>query len=832
MKIPLAVTAALVLVCAHGVGWGAPTPPEKNAAVSGQLAGGQQPSLRQRYIVAQLDRNADDANPGTEEKPFKSITGCLAKVKGQLGPGDTIFVKNGTYRETISLIGAKKAYPGVQIRSGKSYSEMIRIQAYPGGKPVIKGSDVVTGWSRHTGDIWVKDGWDFNSQQVFADGELLDQVGGVMGSATGALMTSWHPKNKGKALEDMYAGSFYYDKTGKKLYVWLKDSKAPKDALVEADARTFLVYVGDLEYIGIAGFTLRHGSNRLYEAAIAVNGRFCMIDNIDQAWHAFGGAFVGGDYLTFSHCRFNHNGNNGMGGRRRGNRILYCETMHNNYRNFSSGWHAGGTKFIPYCHDWIVKGHVSAYNNGDGIWFDGWMSNVTIEECISYRNRGSGIHYEIGSRAVIKNNILYENGMRGIYLSNASHSLVANNLCYRNGLSGIASIAAARKDNDIYTRGESGHVPGGNNVVSGNILVDNCWTKQLVEDVPTWGLSEQVEGSYLWLMKQFVTWGSRPELLMPEQEGGNEGCYSDYNVFYRTGERGAPERLAFGRNWNVGYAYGLKDWRAKTGWDKNSIFAKPEFVDEAGRDFHPADNCPSLWFVKKVSQSVCYSIEDVLRPGWCAPVTAGPYGGDPELFTTMSKRMSVDRNLICKLPNFGSVNRQKLTKIPYTLITELEKHYLTPVRQGIRLDDVPFLAETHAVIYLTEKNMSKAITLDWTAKKLYILFAAEGCTDQPFAKITVHRDDGVNVDIEVRSDGKEGFTARDLRNDDASPVARVWQGKVQYYSDKTRIEPASVFMLTWTNDNPWAPTKKLEFRLLDPEALVAIVGLSGESNIE
>ena len=106
MRIPVTVTATLILAYAHGVGWAAPTPSEKDPATPGQLLSIQPLSLGQRYIVAQLDGNADDANPGTEEKPFKSINGCLAQVKDQLGPGDTIFIKNGTYRETISLVGA------------------------------------------------------------------------------------------------------------------------------------------------------------------------------------------------------------------------------------------------------------------------------------------------------------------------------------------------------------------------------------------------------------------------------------------------------------------------------------------------------------------------------------------------------------------------------------------------------------------------------------------------------------------------------------------------------------------------------------------------------
>lgn len=59
--------------------------------------------------------------------------------------------------------------------------------------------------------------------------------------------------------------------------------------------------------------------------------------------------------------------------------------------------------------DTVVSGCVAEGNvESPGIWFDGSNTGVTIENCRCFRN-GLGIMYEIGERAIIKNNICYEN---------------------------------------------------------------------------------------------------------------------------------------------------------------------------------------------------------------------------------------------------------------------------------------------------------------------------------------------------------------------------------------------------------------------------------------
>ena len=50
------------------------------------------------YVAAQVNA-ADDANPGTPRRPWKT----LARATRDLRPGDTLVVHSGVYRETVTL---------------------------------------------------------------------------------------------------------------------------------------------------------------------------------------------------------------------------------------------------------------------------------------------------------------------------------------------------------------------------------------------------------------------------------------------------------------------------------------------------------------------------------------------------------------------------------------------------------------------------------------------------------------------------------------------------------------------------------------------------------
>jgi parallel beta-helix repeat protein len=83
------------------------------------VAFGKDHPLKKLYVSV----TGNDANPGTLESPFKTIT----KGASVLRPGDTLFVRNGTYGEALTV-----AVSG-------TVSAPITIAAYPNEKPIIDG---------------------------------------------------------------------------------------------------------------------------------------------------------------------------------------------------------------------------------------------------------------------------------------------------------------------------------------------------------------------------------------------------------------------------------------------------------------------------------------------------------------------------------------------------------------------------------------------------------------------------------------------------------------------------------------------------------------------
>jgi hypothetical protein len=81
--------------------------------------------------VYHVSSTGADANPGTEAKTFKTISAAASVA----GPGDTITVHEGVYRERIN-----------PPRGGSSDRKRIVYQAAKGEEVVIKGSEIVKGW--------------------------------------------------------------------------------------------------------------------------------------------------------------------------------------------------------------------------------------------------------------------------------------------------------------------------------------------------------------------------------------------------------------------------------------------------------------------------------------------------------------------------------------------------------------------------------------------------------------------------------------------------------------------------------------------------------------
>lgn len=89
-------------------------------------------SYRKTYYVDVDSRGgrADDNNPGTKEKPWKTISRAFSSTYPCAEPGDTILVRGGVYKEAV------------HIMKGGVLNKPIILKAYPGEKPIIDGEGV------------------------------------------------------------------------------------------------------------------------------------------------------------------------------------------------------------------------------------------------------------------------------------------------------------------------------------------------------------------------------------------------------------------------------------------------------------------------------------------------------------------------------------------------------------------------------------------------------------------------------------------------------------------------------------------------------------------
>ena len=312
------------------------------------------------YYVARENPKAGDDNPGTAQSPWKTINRSLKDVK----PGDTVYIKKGTYREYVVLNPAAGA-------GGKSYAQMLSFIAFPGDDVIIKGSNVVTGWKladsagpgKAKGKVYVTDGLPNPGSYslVFCDGKRLELIGDGGGNLQEWISTWGGQKAwtlKGKSLEDLEPGSCFYDRATKKLYVWLADGGDPGKHLMEAAVRGgFEVAV---DYVRLSGLRILHGSASL-------SGNYDIMEDCESSDSTWNGLGIQGKYNTIIHCKFNRCGDTGICGRGRGHRFINCETSWNNFLKMSPGWHAGGVKIISQSQGFVFDGHLASYNQGDGI---------------------------------------------------------------------------------------------------------------------------------------------------------------------------------------------------------------------------------------------------------------------------------------------------------------------------------------------------------------------------------------------------------------------------------------------------------------------------------
>ncbi|HZK81617.1 MAG TPA: DUF1565 domain-containing protein, partial [Humisphaera sp.] len=134
-------------------------------------------ALERRMLLSRawfVAPSGSDRAAGTISQPFLTIQHAAALAE----PGDTVFLRAGTYRETVT-----PAHSGTP-------SAPITYAAYNNETVTIDGADLLTGWTKNAGSATIystPQPWDLGEgqNQVFVDGVAMNE-GGWPNTAIGA----------------------------------------------------------------------------------------------------------------------------------------------------------------------------------------------------------------------------------------------------------------------------------------------------------------------------------------------------------------------------------------------------------------------------------------------------------------------------------------------------------------------------------------------------------------------------------------------------------------------------------------------------------------------
>lgn len=196
--------------------------------------------------------NGNDANPGTQTAPFRTIQHAADLAQ----PGDVITVHEGVYRERIS-----------PPRGGESDTQRIVYQAAPGEKVEIKGSEVIKSWVKVGDDTWkvtIPNSFfgSFNPYSDLIHGDWFNPKG--RNHHTGAVYLNGDWLTEAAKLDDvmkpMGSNALWFGQVDEKnTTIWAQFKGVnPNQQLVEINVRQTVFYPQKtgINYITVRGFTL------------------------------------------------------------------------------------------------------------------------------------------------------------------------------------------------------------------------------------------------------------------------------------------------------------------------------------------------------------------------------------------------------------------------------------------------------------------------------------------------------------------------------------------------------------------------------------------------
>ena len=336
-------------------------------------------------VVNPAQAGANDANPGTDAQPFRTIGAAAARVQ----PGDRVQIHSGVYREKVTITPS-----GTQ-------EQPIRFEAAPGAVVVITGADPLTGWIEDTDGTYsipwphhLFQGDEHNpggAEQVFVAGALLRKV---------------------SSLSKLTEGTFFVDLGRKRLH--LRANRNPDESQVERPIEGSVrskVWIVSGTHVHTRGLRFRYAANRAQQSMAQFNGDHDVVEDCIFEWSNSTGANFRAEDIAVRHCTFQDNGQQGFTANSAHRLHMEgCTVQRNNNKNYPRGWEAGGNK-LCFTRGAILENCRFLKNHGNGVWFDISNADCTVRNCLIADNEDAGIFYEISYGLHAHDNVIVGNGL-------------------------------------------------------------------------------------------------------------------------------------------------------------------------------------------------------------------------------------------------------------------------------------------------------------------------------------------------------------------------------------------------------------------------------------
>ncbi|MBN1347226.1 MAG: right-handed parallel beta-helix repeat-containing protein [Phycisphaerae bacterium] len=426
-------------------------------------------SFSRTYHVAQGKAEASDKNPGTTDRPWKTI----GKAAAVLRPGERVVIHAGVYREWVR-----------PATGGTGPDAMISYEAAPGEEVVIKGSDVwrptwrkgryfklpdgVVTWEAELGakmfsganvfclqnfpaqtdmKTWkLFDSFELRRGQIFVDGVPLVQVGTFEALKEGG-------------------GRFWVEDNGMTVHVRLAKDAAPGGQVFEITTReqVFAPTERYLNYIRVKGLRMFHAANGVpipppqRGLLSATAGHHWIVEDCEIGYANTLGIDLGGQWWSYGQgelqgchiIRRNHVHHCGVSAmsawHNRANEWLLIEdnlVTDNCWMPITHHYESAGIKIHRTEHSVIRRNVILRTINGPSLWLDGEILNTRITQNVLSGARDPGglgslfLEINLGPN-LVDNNLIAGSGDHGFYEHDAERVVLLQNLIINGSGSGV-----------------------------------------------------------------------------------------------------------------------------------------------------------------------------------------------------------------------------------------------------------------------------------------------------------------------------------------------------------------------------------------------------------